>query len=109
MDKINNGPWAVELVPDKTTPPLVGFQVTAQDPKIGRVVICEMFAKPYCVTVRQDTADLIAAAPDLLWLVERAASIRSAPNWTKAERDRSWADWDAKRAEVLAKINPVEG
>jgi hypothetical protein len=50
-------------------------------------------------------AHLIAAAPDLLALVERAQGIRH-PNsgkWTKAETERSWAEWDTQAREALAK------
>lgn len=47
---------------------------------------------------------LIAAAPDLLWLAERAHAIRTAKGWTNAERDLSWADWDRSYAETMIKV-----
>ena len=54
---------------------------------------------------RRANARLIAAAPDLLWLVERAKGLRDhTPKWTKAERDRSWAAWDERARAVIATI-----
>lgn len=40
---------------------------------------------------------------DLRWLVERALAIRTAPGWTKAERELSWADWEIRAVSALAK------
>lgn len=49
-------------------------------------------------------ARLIAAAPDLKWLAERAAAIRDSAGWTKAERERSWEAWEVERARIFATL-----
>lgn len=41
---------------------------------------------------------------ELLWLVRRVQGIRNATRWTKAERERSWADWEARAMALLSKI-----
>lgn len=114
-DKINQGPWTVEQVPDGTRPPLVGFQITAQDPKIGRVVICEMFCKPYCVMVRQDTANLLSASPDLLaalnamWAFASVMVERHGMNGDDSMCDEDHRVWQDCAGETRAAIAKATG
>lgn len=50
-------------------------------------------------------ARLLAAAPHLLWLAQRARDIRNAKGWTKAERERSWAAWDEQLNSAVKEID----
>ena len=45
---------------------------------------------------------------NFVWLAERAHAIRHAENWTKAERDRSWAEWDKVYAQLKADLDREE-
>ena len=71
---------------------------------------CVEYADGEIVTMRhEELQHLLAAAPKLRVLVERAQAIRH-PNsgkWTKAETERSWAEWDTQARAVLAKIKPL--
>lgn len=66
--------------------------------------------EPYVVSGQgactMEDARLIAAAPDLLWLVQRARTIRAheaSGDWTKAEIARSWAAWHDDASPALSK------
>jgi hypothetical protein len=52
-----------------------------------------------------------APGHNLVWLVQRATAIRTAKGWSKAERDRSWDDWQDKADHALLafKTLSVEG
>lgn len=39
---------------------------------------------------------------ELLWLVQRAQGLRNVKRWSKAERERSWADWDKRAMAAVA-------
>lgn len=49
---------------------LVGFVVGTSGPE-GPIVVCEIFPKPYLVAINAANADLIAAAPEMLDVLER--------------------------------------
>ena len=102
MAQHTTGPWTV------TKSGSFGWSIRAnwqgEDAPIAHVDagICEIKGRFF--EENKANGRLIAAAPDLLWLVERATAIRNADNWTMAERERSWAAWDDARAAALAKV-----
>ncbi len=65
------------------------------------------FPNGECIDAAEENAAFIVKAcnahDDLKWLVERAADIREAQGWSKAELDRSWQDWQINADKVLAK------
>lgn len=54
---------------------------------------------------RAANARLFAAADDLFWLAERAQAIRTAEGWSKAERERSWQEWESHYQAAMAKLS----
>ena len=72
---------------------------------VAGVEISTGFPIANCGTHGEANARLIAAAPDLLWLAERSESLRNhTVAWTKAELDRSWAEWNQKYIAAIVKI-----
>lgn len=51
------------------------------------------------------TKEQIEEREELLWLVRRVQGIRHARRWSKAEKERTWADWETRAMALIAKID----